>query len=608
MPLVGGGGPPTDTAPAYTGRFAGTLSPRLIEARKTGKIDMTFPPGAVSDAWRRNDPQQVGIAHLVLMRRMILADPTGCGKTPEALIAWALIRAKKQWPALVLATKSNLTPWKEKAELFIPGVKAAVYHDTDRAETLDQKHDLLITTYDTAASDTEMLRQYYGGSPPVVMLDEAHRLRGWGESRHARDDAGNRIKIEAVVRPTLSKLFEDSEYMWALTATPEFSDFGETAALLEFLIPGFFGGSKGFDDRYVKKRLVKFGKRRVYLKPTKLNHYQNLGEYHSRVAPYVLRRPDSAFGDVLPSVDWREIWTPLSPAHKRVYLSVKNKLVEVKNAEGELQEATHAHLQQASDAPEVLGLTMPGIPAKFKALVDLCKGELRLDKVIVYSKWRGVAQWLEKSLKTAHVPVFGIIDGDTPQAQRDRTRQRFQQAPESGVLLITNAGSESLDLEAARAVVLYNLPWTMGELKQVVGRARRFGSVHRSVLVYVLGHESTSDVRDQQRLQLKHTITTTSESATTTPAKSAAVSTTDSENPSASRTETTPKNAPENAKTTNSPLVAAIATNAMSTTNNPSLRGGYDLDLIDLPPSHAALADSLSTRVSDAPPPEAAGS
>lgn len=69
--------------------------------------------------------QRVGTAHLVTKKRFILGDPTGSGKTPQCLYAWALVmeaRAKEgrmlhQW---VVTTKSATTQWEDEVHKFLP--------------------------------------------------------------------------------------------------------------------------------------------------------------------------------------------------------------------------------------------------------------------------------------------------------------------------------------------------------------------------------------------------------------------------------------------------------------------------------------------------------
>jgi superfamily II DNA/RNA helicase len=78
-----------------------------------------------------------------------------------------------------------------------------------------------------------------------------------------------------------------------------------------------------------------------------------------------------------------------------------------------------------------------------------------------------------------------IITGAVSQRDRDQARKDFQDG-KTNVMLITDAGGEALNLQRAKHVIFYSLPWTPGSYIQVVGRARRFGSQHQYLGIWHL--------------------------------------------------------------------------------------------------------------------------
>lgn len=491
------------------------LPEKLVRARETGTIEFRIPAGLVSANWKDCDAQRVGIAHLLLQPRMLLADPTGTGKTPTTAIAYGVVKRMKGWKGLILTPQSNLTPWKEKVEFFLNGVTAEVYHSEGRESVLDQSPDLLITTYQTACRDIDILLKYFKGCPKVAVLDEAHWLRGWGQEK---------------LRPTIARLTQHSTYVWAATATPDTGQYRDLAALMEFLVPGLIGTEEDFDTNFTKRvkitlpKTAKNPRKRVfYRKATKPQHFRNIPQLLKRVEPFFLRRPFSAFGSAIPSVDWREVWVDMNPDHAKLYHTVLNKILPATPDREErllADIAAHTYAQMVSDAPGVLGFDEH--PAKFDSLTRLLESELSQEHVVIYAKYAQVATWLQNRLRARyttrepwHVTVVGTITGADGKAARDQARSRFQREndPIGGLggttcLIVTNAGAESLDLQRARAVVLYDLPWTTAELTQVVGRARRIGSPHASVLVYALGQNNLSDRADAMRIRTRSRITT----------------------------------------------------------------------------------------------------
>jgi SNF2 family DNA or RNA helicase len=60
-------------------------------------------------------------------------------------------------------------------------------------------------------------------------------------------------------------------------------------------------------------------------------------------------------------------------------------------------------------------------------------------------------------------------------------------------MLMTRAGGMGLNLQSARAIFLVDAPFSFGELGQAVGRIRRIGSSHESVIVCYFVAEDTFD-------------------------------------------------------------------------------------------------------------------
>jgi SNF2 family DNA or RNA helicase len=587
-------------------------------------VNLTIPDGVVTN-WRENAAQRVGIAHLLLAKRMVLADPTGTGKTPQAVIAWAILHHRLGWPVLVLTSKSNLRPWMEKAQLFAPATRAAIYHGKSRHKALTPGINHVVSTPSTVAKDPEPILKHFGGSPKVVIIDEAHRLRNWGRNAKAVDKETGAVTRKRVGtrRDFYEELTRDAEYLMALTATPAAGRLEEVAGLLDLVVPGLFGGLRPFRDDFTKPHLLvkpKNGGRWVYRTPRRLTDYKNIGVLLDRMDPYLLVRPFEAFGEVLPSVDHRVIDLEMEPDHRKLYEQVLDGLLPATPDRDErivADIAKHTLCQRVVDAPDVMGYKTHRLPVKAKELVRLLKEELANDHVLIYSRYADVVRWLAGVLKKEKLNVVGMITGAETEQARTRARDRFkhQAGPpppsmsgakgvawaqklregETGngcQLLITGAGAEALDLQEARAVVFYDLPWGPDELTQTVGRARRLGSKHENILVFILNCLSTVDQRTLQLLITKKTITSLLDPQTytsTTPTVATATATpTDTSaedarghhgrrdggnhalNPSA-------ESSISLGKSKNAPVATATAT--PTDTSPPKGGGSFDLDL-----------------------------
>jgi SNF2 family DNA or RNA helicase len=137
--------------------------------------------------------------------------------------------------------------------------------------------------------------------------------------------------------------------------------------------------------------------------------------------------------------------------------------------------------QEILNHPALIGCE--GESEKMDALLEmLTEGDLVDEKVIIYTRFSKMVDLLMPALQKAGlgpVRVTGAESGD----QRQKAQDAFQN-PENPckVICITSAGGEAINLQAAKAIVFYDTPWSAGEYLQVIGRMVRIGSVHDRVL------------------------------------------------------------------------------------------------------------------------------
>jgi superfamily II DNA/RNA helicase len=86
------------------------------------------------------------------------------------------------------------------------------------------------------------------------------------------------------------------------------------------------------------------------------------------------------------------------------------------------------------------------------------------------------------------------LDGKVPQKKRQQLVKTFQNDGDCRFIIMTNAGSTGLNLQAADTVINVDLPWNPAILEQRIARAHRMGQ-KRPVHVYVLVSEDTLEER-----------------------------------------------------------------------------------------------------------------
>lgn len=477
-----------------------TIDAYLARIRLAGDAQMR-PCGLINyDALQDIAPQRVGIAHFFLRPRFLNADPTGAGKTPMALCGYGYLKEKDtDLKLLVVTTKSAQFQWQRRVAQFMRGVSAEVIGYSERgvkltpvrrAASYPLQADVWITTYATLTSDTVAI---LGGLDRfVLVLDEAQKVNNFRTVKRDKD-TGQVIGDHHYV--AVGHAARKARCVWGLTATPMKNDkLDELYSIFELLRPGTFGDYKQFRRNYYILRLVK---PKWVIKGTKIPAKpfyeiigtQNLDHLRAQIDKFYLRRPVETFGSTLPALTFEMVDVQLEKKQRDLYDTIiAERWPGATDHIHRLAAITYA--QQALSAPAVLGFD--AIPsAKITELLDRLKARPD-DKFIIYSKYVTVIDVIAKELTKQGIE-FGRVTGNETLSAREAARLRFQNSPTFNVILITDAGGEALDLQAARNIVFVDLPWSYGNFLQVIGRARRFGSTHDNVLAVLLGANATFD-------------------------------------------------------------------------------------------------------------------
>jgi SNF2 family DNA or RNA helicase len=137
----------------------------------------------------------------------------------------------------------------------------------------------------------------------------------------------------------------------------------------------------------------------------------------------------------------------------------------------------------------------PEYSTKMERLQELLEG-LLVDptrKIVIFSEWKRMLTG-SSSVWKGPTPTYVRLDGSVPQRTRPSLVRRFQEDPECRAILMTNAGSTGLNLQAANTVINVDLPWNPAMLEQRIARAHRMGQ-EQPVMVYKLVTEETLEER-----------------------------------------------------------------------------------------------------------------
>ena len=118
-------------------------------------------------------------------------------------------------------------------------------------------------------------------------------------------------------------------------------------------------------------------------------------------------------------------------------------------------------------------------------------------KVVVFSTYLATLDYLEERLAQDGIETVSLR-GSTD--DKDETVETFRRSREAHVLLSSEVGSEGIDLQFARVVINYDLPWNPMRVEQRIGRVDRLGQKAPKIHVLNLFYEDTVDARIYTRL------------------------------------------------------------------------------------------------------------
>jgi SNF2 family DNA or RNA helicase len=391
----------------------------------------------------------------------ILADDMGLGKTIQSIAA--LLRLKEEGflenRCLIIAPAALLENWERELSRFGPSLAVSRYHGAGRK--LDGKHDVFLTTYQTAVRDAAKLEKE---NFSFLIVDEAHLMK----------NADTRMS------QTVKKL--RPRFRLALSGTPVENRLEDLRSLFDFILPGYLGTPTEF--------------RQEYRYPIEVLRSPERAEVLRKVtAPFLLRRlkTDKTIIKDLPDKIVTNEYAVLEKEQAALYESiVAETMQKSENLDPKDRPALVLYLltslKQICDHPRVYDKESPAVSSlsgKAQLLVTLLEEILvNREKALIFSQYVETLDCLSRIItKELGEPVL-VYHGGMSQKARSETIGNFQNDPSSRLLLVSlKAGGLGLNLTAASRVIHYDLWYNPAAENQATDRAFRIGQ-KRNVFVH----------------------------------------------------------------------------------------------------------------------------
>src|SRR5271154_1118929 len=419
--------------------------------------------------------QRAGAAWLVGMRRTILEDPQGNGKTPQLIRGVQLVRrcTPDQGPWLVVAVPSALYNWQREFGLWAPELAVRVIDGTAlkrRRAIMDEgEADVYVIGWPTVRQHTRLMKypgqafvrcdEHGGSTGKTAAQCEVHE-KELNEIRWAgviADEAHRMKDPRSKQTRAVWHLASQAEYFWPATGTPIADNIADLWPLLRGIDPAAFPSRSRYLDLFAVKQLAWHqGTEYLGIRP------ETEKAFHAIVLPLMRRIPKEVARPQMPPrlpVSFR--YPPMTPAQDRAYRQMKKEAVAELDAatlvsDGQL--ARFARLCQLSSASvetydgedrrgftvQKVRMTAPSSKADdLMEFLDDNPGPL-----VVCMNSPQLLALCEGKLKDAKIAHCTIVGGQSP-AERDQAVQWFQEGECRVILITAGAGGESITLPAS---------------------------------------------------------------------------------------------------------------------------------------------------------------
>lgn len=454
------------------------------------------PQGCTRCGIRHRKHQRVGAGWLYFIKRGIIADSVGTGKTTQAGTLIAMIKEAGEMEnnnrVVVICRAAAVLQWKRELTRMMPslGITVAIGTKQKRVENYLSNWDVMIMGPEILRNDFAEIDRF---RVAAVIVDDVDSVRNWD------------TKTAYVVK----KLGDRANRYVHMSGTPLQKRLQELYSVLEPIdTHRTMGSRKSFMARYVRSEKVEYYNPAT--KKTKLTDkvlgYQNITEFKTKLAPFALRRTAKDIDDVnLPTIVPSDVWLDLYPLQRAKYEELRKGVLTIEREQGTEVKLATAMAKIMAGQKICAGLASlgeedrPMTSIKLDTIMDMLTGDLEEDKVVIFAGHKPTIYALQKRLDTAGIGYVTIWGEESNKILREQRIEAFRHERGPRVLIGTQAIEQSLNLQVASHLINVDMILNPARMEQLAGRIRRDGSAFQHVYVHNL---LTRDTQEEGYLPL----------------------------------------------------------------------------------------------------------
>ena len=425
---------------------------------------------------------------LAQRKNVILACATGTGKTVMMILtALRLLKDCKIKKAIICATKGSLPEICEDFKKFY-GYEPAILDNSQYVEQFFiSDKPIGLTRYEWFKKiDPEILKSYFLQYDCAFFVDEAQKLKNPGTQV---------FKYVKNIRPTIA-------YYYPVTATPLMTNLDDLYYLMYLTDPRVLDTYCSFMHNYYVTELVprypnllkgKCPKCGGYMKyvqglkicvrcgnrinvPSKydLIEYKNLDELSQIMKNYMFC--------YYPEQDIRHEVYRTEISDFKEYYKVAKDLIKTVDENDSTPFSTRIINLQYQTSNDINKLKL------LKSLLDKTLHE----GLVIYCCYHQSIELIQAFLDSLKIP-YKTISGNVKDSERQDAKNWFKSGAAGKVLILSQAGGASLNLQVTPHFCFYEIPWGYGQYSQCIGRICRMFSKYKTFYIYYLCLNNTID-------------------------------------------------------------------------------------------------------------------
>lgn len=349
---------------------------------------------------------------------------------------------------------------------------------------------ILITTHTALHKYVDYFKKTFSRYECIGVVDEIHNFT----VNYDTDPYTINKRTQALldIRPLFS-------HFYALTATTIKNDAMSLYTMSNIVRPQYFGSPSQFQNKYcdVKKSFYKiktrWGTQKTITK-TVITGFKPSRELEAKKADLII------FKQLSYNIEFNDIDIPLDNGLWEKYTYIGSGKLPLKETKSKMSEYSLRliALQRLMDNHDIKDkddkLVFEHVPNTNKEieLINLVNKLIDEGHIpLIYCFYLDTIDRLKNILEQEKkVKEVFIISGQVPQRERARVEDKI--APGT-VTIFNRAGTESINLQKADTIIYYNLPWSIDEYLQSLGRITRNDTKFNKQLVYFLQYEGTVD-------------------------------------------------------------------------------------------------------------------